>query len=139
MPYSAFYQEGGVNALTASLAFDDMLKMGSSECGCDGGTEHRRVKCRVNANPLSENEKSWMQQAGRSNRLIVSLMKNRYGTIQEQVNAIVFLASDDSSYMTGTVVPVGGGRSRLIDRYITFIYRIMSAWRQMNRLPCLKL
>jgi dihydroxycyclohexadiene carboxylate dehydrogenase len=34
---------------------------------------------------------------------------NRYGTIQEQVNAIVFLASDDSSYMTGTVVPVGGG------------------------------
>ncbi len=33
----------------------------------------------------------------------------RYGTIQEQVNAIVFLASDESSYMTGTVVPVGGG------------------------------
>lgn len=33
----------------------------------------------------------------------------RYGTIQEQVNAIVFLASDESSYITGTVVPVGGG------------------------------
>ena len=33
----------------------------------------------------------------------------RYGTIQEQVNAILFLAADDSSYMTGTVVPVGGG------------------------------
>ena len=33
----------------------------------------------------------------------------RYGTIREQVNAILFLASDESSYMTGTVVPVGGG------------------------------
>jgi len=37
-----------------------------------------------------------------------SLM-HRYGTIQEQVNAIVFLASDESSYITGSVIPVGGG------------------------------
>lgn len=34
---------------------------------------------------------------------------SRYGTIQEQVNAILFLASDDASYMTGSVIPVGGG------------------------------
>ena len=33
----------------------------------------------------------------------------RYGTINEQVNAILFLASDDASYITGTVIPVGGG------------------------------
>ena len=37
-----------------------------------------------------------------------TLMK-RYGTINEQVNAILFLASDDASYITGTVIPVGGG------------------------------
>ncbi|HCU39300.1 MAG TPA: 1,6-dihydroxycyclohexa-2,4-diene-1-carboxylate dehydrogenase, partial [Acinetobacter nosocomialis] len=53
------------------------------------------------------NEKDWMQQ-------VVDQTKDRtfmgrYGTIQEQVNAILFLASDDASYMTGSVIPVGGG------------------------------
>ena len=33
----------------------------------------------------------------------------RYSTPQEQANAILFLASDESSYLTGTVIPVGGG------------------------------
>lgn len=33
----------------------------------------------------------------------------RYGTILEQVNAILFLASDEASYITGSVIPVGGG------------------------------
>jgi dihydroxycyclohexadiene carboxylate dehydrogenase len=37
-----------------------------------------------------------------------SLMK-RYGSIEEQVSAILFLASDEASYITGTVMPVGGG------------------------------
>jgi dihydroxycyclohexadiene carboxylate dehydrogenase len=34
---------------------------------------------------------------------------HRYGTIAEQVAAILFLASEESSYITGTVLPVGGG------------------------------
>jgi dihydroxycyclohexadiene carboxylate dehydrogenase len=37
-----------------------------------------------------------------------SLM-HRYGTIAEQVAAILFLASGEASYITGTVLPVGGG------------------------------
>ena len=58
-------------------------------------------------NPLTDNEKQWMQEV--VDQTIDRSFMHRYGTIQEQVNAIVFLASDDSSYMTGTVVPVGGG------------------------------
>ncbi|MBS0554458.1 MAG: SDR family oxidoreductase, partial [Proteobacteria bacterium] len=37
-----------------------------------------------------------------------SLMK-RFGTTDEQAGAILFLASDDASYITGVVLPVGGG------------------------------
>ena len=34
---------------------------------------------------------------------------HRYGTIEEQRAPILFLASDESSYITGSVLPVGGG------------------------------
>jgi dihydroxycyclohexadiene carboxylate dehydrogenase len=34
---------------------------------------------------------------------------HRYGTIAEQVAAILFLASAEASYITGTVLPVAGG------------------------------
>lgn len=33
----------------------------------------------------------------------------RYGTLDEQVAAICFLASDEASYITGSVLPVAGG------------------------------
>lgn len=33
----------------------------------------------------------------------------RYGTLDEMVAPILFLASDDASYITGSVVPVAGG------------------------------
>jgi dihydroxycyclohexadiene carboxylate dehydrogenase len=40
---------------------------------------------------------------------IASSLMHRYATIDEQVAPILFLASDESSYITGTVLPVGGG------------------------------
>ncbi|MGV8422753.1 SDR family oxidoreductase, partial [Pseudomonas aeruginosa] len=33
----------------------------------------------------------------------------RYGSIDEQVAAILFLSSDEESYITGVTLPVAGG------------------------------
>jgi dihydroxycyclohexadiene carboxylate dehydrogenase len=37
-----------------------------------------------------------------------SFMK-RYGTLDEQAAPIVFMASDEASYVTGSILPVAGG------------------------------
>ena len=105
IPYSA--SKGGVNALTVSLAFEHAADGIRVNAVATGGTEAPPRKIPRNANPLSENEQEWMQA-------VVDQTKDRtffgrYGTIQEQVDAILFLASDDASYITGTVLPVGGG------------------------------
>src|SRR5699024_1945444 len=105
VPYSA--SKGGVNGLTAALAFEHAKDGIRVNAVATGGTEAPPRKVPRNANPLSENEQAWMQQV--VDQTIDRTFLGRYGTIQEQVNAIVFLASDESSYMTGTVVPVGGG------------------------------
>ena len=105
IPYSA--SKGGVNALTASLAFEHAADGIRVNAVATGGTEAPPRKIPRNANPLSADEQEWMQAVVDQTR--DSTFLGRYGTIQEQVNAILFLASDDSSYMTGTVVPVGGG------------------------------
>ena len=105
VPYSS--AKGAVNGLTAALAFEHAKDGIRVNAVATGGTEAPPRKVPRNANPLTDNEKQWMQEV--VDQTIDRSFMHRYGTIQEQVNAIVFLASDDSSYMTGTVVPVGGG------------------------------
>ena len=79
VPYGA--AKGGVNALTACLAFETAAQ--------------------------SEEERRWYRQIVEQT-LDSSLMK-RYGSIDEQVAAILFLASDEASYITGVTLPVAGG------------------------------
>ena len=105
IPYSA--SKGGVNALTVSLAFEHAADGIRVNAVATGGTEAPPRKIPRNANPLSADEQEWMQAEVDQTRDRTFL--GRYGTIQEQVNAILFLASDDASYITGTVLPVGGG------------------------------
>lgn len=105
IPYSA--AKGGVNALTASLAFEHAKDGIRVNAIATGGTDAPPRKVPRNSTPLSEDEKVWMQQVVDQTKER-SLM-GRYGTIDEQVNAILFLASEESSYMTGSVIAVGGG------------------------------
>ncbi len=105
IPYST--SKGGVNAMTASLAFEyanDGIRVNAV---ATGGTEAPPRKIPRNDKPLTEDEKGWMDAV--VNQTIDSSLMGRYGTINEQVNAIAFLASDESSYITGSTMPVGGG------------------------------
>lgn len=105
IPYSA--AKGGVNALTASLAFEHAQDGIRVNAVATGGTEAPPRVVPRNPNPLSEQEDVWYQ--GIVDQTIASSPMHRYGTIDEQVRAILFLASAEASYITGTVLPVGGG------------------------------
>lgn len=105
IPYSA--SKGGVNSLTQSLAFAHAKDGIRVNAVATGGTDAPPRKIPRNANPLSEQEKQWMQEV--VDQTLDRSFMHRYGSVQEQVNAILFLASDDASYITGTVLAVGGG------------------------------
>ena len=105
VPYGA--AKGGVNALTACLAMETAERGVRVNAVATGGTEAPPRRIPRNAAEQSPQEKIWYQQII-DQTLSSSLMK-RYGTIDEQVSAILFLASDESSYITGITMPVGGG------------------------------
>jgi dihydroxycyclohexadiene carboxylate dehydrogenase len=105
VPYSA--AKGGINALTASLAMEHAQDGIRVNAVATGGTEAPPRKVPRNPAPLSEREQAWYQ--GIVDQTTASSLMHRYGTIAEQVAAILFLASSEASYITGTVLPVGGG------------------------------
>jgi dihydroxycyclohexadiene carboxylate dehydrogenase len=72
-----------------------------------GGTDAPPRKVPRNPEPLSAREQAWYQAIVDQTRQS-SLMK-RYGDIEDQVRAILFLASDEAKYITGSVLPVAGG------------------------------
>ncbi|RJG08835.1 1,6-dihydroxycyclohexa-2,4-diene-1-carboxylate dehydrogenase [Pseudomonas cavernicola] len=105
VPYGA--AKGGVNALTACLAFENAQRGIRVNATAPGGTEAPPRRIPRNAAEQSEEEKVWYQQI--VDQTLDSTLMKRYGSIDEQVGAILFLASDEASYITGMTLPVGGG------------------------------
>lgn len=105
VPYGA--AKGGVNALTACLAFENGERGIRVNATAPGATEAPPRLIPRNSAEQSEQEKAWYKQIY-TQSVDSSLMK-RYGTLDEQADPILFLASDDASYITGSVLPVGGG------------------------------
>lgn len=105
VPYAA--AKGGVNALTASIAMEQTGNGIRINATAPGGTEAPPRKIPRNTARQSAVEKRWYQAIVDQTKE-TSLM-HRYGTIEEQVAPILFFASDESSYITGSVLPVGGG------------------------------
>jgi dihydroxycyclohexadiene carboxylate dehydrogenase len=108
VPYSA--AKGGVNALTASLAMEHTRNGIRINATAPGGTEappRRVLRNQAPASPPTATETQWYQ--GVIDQTKDSSLMHRYGTIDEQVAPILFLASEESSYITGSVLAVAGG------------------------------
>ncbi|MEB0207239.1 1,6-dihydroxycyclohexa-2,4-diene-1-carboxylate dehydrogenase [Pseudomonas sp. CCC3.1] len=105
VPYGA--AKGGVNALTACLAFENAERGIRVNATAPGGTEAPPRRIPRNAGEQSSEEKTWYQQI--VDQTLDSSLLKRYASVDEQVGAILFLASDEASYITGVTLPVGGG------------------------------
>ena len=106
IPYSA--AKGGVNALTASLAWEYADHGIRVVATAPGGIEAppRKIS-RGTPQAQTEQEKAWFQ--AHIDQTLTSSLMHRYGTLDEEVAPILFLASDEASYITGTRLPVAGG------------------------------
>lgn len=105
VPYAA--AKGGVNAITATLALEAAPHGVRVVATAPGGTDAPVRRVARGPAPSTEQEKNWYQAI--VDQTVESSLLKRYGTLDEQAAAICFLASDEASYITGTVLPVAGG------------------------------
>ena len=105
VPYSA--SKGGINALTQSLAME-YAELGIRVVAtAPGGTQAPPRRVPRNADGDTAQEQAWMAQA--VEQVTRSSLMKRYGTIAEQVAPILFLASDEASFITGETLNITGG------------------------------
>jgi len=105
VPYAA--AKGGVNAITASLAWEVAERGIRVVATAPGGTEAPPRAVPRNTAEQTAQDRVWYQQI--VDQTVRSSLMKRYGTLDEQAGVILFLASDDASYLTGVTIPVGGG------------------------------
>ena len=105
VPYAA--AKGGVNALTQSLAMEVGGRGIRVVATAPGGTEAPARKVKRGPEAESSTEKAWYQVI--VDQTVESSFMKRYATLDEQAAPIVFLGSDEASYLTGTILPVAGG------------------------------
>lgn len=105
VPYSA--AKGGVNALTQALAMEYAQQHIRVVATAPGGTNAPPRRVPRNAEGDNAQEQVWMREAVQ--QVTESSFFKRYGSLDDQVGPILFLASDEAAYITGAVLPVAGG------------------------------
>jgi benzoate/toluate 1,2-dioxygenase reductase component len=105
LPYAA--AKGGVNAVTTALALEMAPHGVRVVATAPGGTDAPPRRTPRGPAPETELEQSWYRTI--VDQTVESSLMKRYGTLDEQAAAITFLASEEASYITGTILPVAGG------------------------------
>ena len=94
--YSA--SKGAVVALTRSMALDYAPQGIRVNCVCPGTIEGTGMTAAVS------------DDAAARAALVAKHPMGRLGTVEDVAGAVMFLASDDASFVTGLALPVDGGR-----------------------------
>ena len=94
--YSA--SKGAVVALTRSMALDYGSRGIRVNCVCPGTIEGTGMTAPIEQDPSTREA------------LVAKHPMGRLGTAEDVAGAVMFLASDDSSFVTGLALPVDGGR-----------------------------
>ncbi|PNU03187.1 benzoate diol dehydrogenase BenD [Novosphingobium guangzhouense] len=105
VPYSA--AKGGINGMTQALAMEYAEAGIRVVATAPGGTSAPPRRVARNAQGDNAQEQTWMAEAVA--QVTSSAFMKRYGTLEEQIAPILFLASEEASYVTGSVLPVAGG------------------------------
>lgn len=105
VPYAA--SKGGVNALTSALALEAAEHNIRVVATAPGGTLAPQRRVARGPSPEGEQQEAWYRRI--VDQTVDSTVMGRYGTLEEQAGPICFLASEEASYITGSVLPVAGG------------------------------
>jgi NAD(P)-dependent dehydrogenase (short-subunit alcohol dehydrogenase family) len=93
-----FAAKGGVNNLTKLLA-------------CEWGDRNLRVNALAPNFFMSEMTRTLLEESGMAEWMRSRTPMRRLGELEELVGPFLFLVSDASSYVTGTIIPIDGGYS----------------------------
>lgn len=114
VPYAA--SKGGLMGLTTSLC-KEVAEFGirincvaPSSVGAEDRVTPRNHNVSVPANELPPDERDRQRRYREEDRRSSQPM-GRGSTAEEQASAIAFLASDDASFISGQILPVGGGET----------------------------
>ena len=105
VPYAA--AKGGVNGIVSALAHEAAHHNVRVVATAPGGTLAPERKVKRGPGPEGEKQQQWYQEI--VDQTTNSSHMRRYATLEEQAAPICFLASEEASYITGSVLPVGGG------------------------------